>query len=132
MNNKQKYKPASLLPLWGAEGLLKTTIMKKLYSLLALLLLLATSCATSSVSHLTPDPSPKARGETPPPSEGDGGRLYLTGNDEPAASSNYSEQVAVEASHELPVGSGQHDLPAPPMYYTGNDEPAAYGLFISE
>jgi hypothetical protein len=58
--------------------------------------------------------------------------LYLTGNDEPAASSNYSEQVAVEASHELTVGSGQHDLPAPPLYYTGNDEPAAYGLFINE
>jgi hypothetical protein len=58
--------------------------------------------------------------------------LYLTGNDEPAASSNYSEQVAVEENHELPVGSGQHDLPAPPLYYTGNDEPAAYGLFISE
>jgi hypothetical protein len=104
--------------------------MKKLYTLLALLLLLATNCATHK--NLTPDPSPKARGETPPLSEGDGGRLYLTGNDEPVASSNYSDQVAVDASHELTVGSGQHDLPAPPLYYTGNDEPAAYGLFISE
>jgi hypothetical protein len=84
MNNKQKYKPASLLSLWELGGL-KTTIMKKLFFLFALLL--ATSCATSSVSHLTPDPSPKAGGETPPPSEGDGGRLYLTGNEEPAAAS---------------------------------------------
>jgi hypothetical protein len=104
--------------------------MKKLYSLLALLLVVATSCATQK--NLTPDPSPKARGETPPLSEGDGGRLYLTGNDEPTASSNYSEQVAVEASHELTVGSGQHDLPAPPVYFTGNDEPAASSLQTSE
>jgi hypothetical protein len=93
----------------GAGGLLKTTIMKKLFFLLALLSVVATSCTTLTVGNLTPNPSPKARGETPPLSEGDGGRLYLTGNDEPAASSNYG---------------------TPPMYFTGNDEPAAYGLLL--
>jgi hypothetical protein len=58
--------------------------MKKILLFLCLLLI-AASCATQK--HLTPDPSPKARGETPPLSEGDGGRLYYNGNDEPAASS---------------------------------------------
>jgi hypothetical protein len=65
--------------------------MKKLFFLLAMVAGIATSCATVSV------------GSEPP--------MYLTGRDEPAASSNFS---------------------APPMYYTGNDEPAAFGLFISE
>jgi hypothetical protein len=59
--------------------------MKKILLFLCLLLI-ATSCATQK--NLTPDSSPKARGETPPLSERDGGRLYYNGNDEPSASSD--------------------------------------------
>jgi hypothetical protein len=59
--------------------------MKKILLLFLCLLLLAASCATQK--NLTSDPSPEARGETPPLSEGDGGRLYYNGNDESSASS---------------------------------------------
>jgi hypothetical protein len=79
--------------------------MKKKFFLLATIAGIATSCATSTVSSLL------SQSVVEPP-------VYLTGRDEPAASSNFSQQsqLAVE----------------PPMYFTGQDEPAAYGFFISE
>ena len=56
-----------------------------------------------------------ARHDLPEPS------VYYTGNNEPAASSVGSGQLA--------VGS---NAPESPVYYTGNNEPAAVGCFIAE
>ena len=71
--------------------------MKKFFFLFVCLLLLATSCATVSVST-------EKQLET----------VYITGNNEPAARSADSLQPA--------TGS---DVPECPVYYTGCEEPAA-------
>jgi hypothetical protein len=71
--------------------------MKKVFFLFLGLLLLAMSCATVSVS-------------TEKPLE----TVYITGNNEPAASSASSLQPA-----------GSSDAPECPVYYTGREEPAA-------
>jgi hypothetical protein len=81
---------------------IKKTIMKKLFFLLGLLLVLATSCATQKSSPTALLPT--ARGEVLP-SE------YLSGNNEAVAMNCWI---------------------APPDYLTGNDEPVADGVFVNE
>jgi hypothetical protein len=70
--------------------------MKKIFFLFALLLVIATSCATHK--NLTPDPSPKARGAEQLPA-------YLSGNNEAIASNCWIAEPEYFTDDDQPVAS---------------------------